>query len=215
MKVFRELSIHANADAMAAAVAGMEKALPADWVRDKAAEARTQSIPSLTKRAVYCFVWKEGDRRAAMLVLAQKDADTFYASNIVPLDRREFEHAAYNAVLEDFYDRVFRPYAERAKLEHTLSEPEADLEQWLDAHTAKLLRTFSSGANKGTGASHPADRERWNAFVLSAHQSGSTLDPSTLARWLVEVEDWSPEVAEQLALEYESGLGLLAFASGR
>ena len=32
-------------------------------------------------------------------------------------------------------------------------------------------------------------------------------------RWLVESEDWSPEIAEQLALEYESGLDLLAYAS--
>ncbi len=218
MKVFRDLYISANAETMAAAVAAMESALPPGWVRDRDAENRSLAFRASTKRATYCFARKKDKHRpAAMLVLAQKesetDPDTFYVSNIVPLERHQLEHGEYNAVLEDFYERVFKPYAESAGVEHTFTGEEASLERWMDAPTAELLRTFSDRANKGTGVSHPRDRERWNAFLLSAHQSGSTLDPSTLARWLVEAEDWSPEIAEQLALEYESGLGLLDYAS--
>jgi len=215
MNVFRDLYISANAEMMAAAIGEIEKTLPAGWIRDRAAESRIQAFPMPTKRIAYYFSCKKEKRRpAAMLILAQKDPGTFYVSNIIPIERHQLEHAEYNVVLEDFYEQVFKPYAVKAKLAHSgLTGAEAGLERWMDEATAELLRTFSSCANKGTGASHPDDRKRWNDFVLSAHRTGSKLDPSTLARWLVEEEDWSPEIAEQLALEYESGLGLLAHAS--
>ena len=148
-----------------------------------------------------------------MLILTQRDPGTFFVSNIIPIERHQLEHSEYNRVLESFYESVFKPYADKEQLEHTMTGSEAGLERWLDQPTARLLQTFSTSASRGTGASHPNDRERWNAFVLSAYQTGSSLDPATLARWLVESEDWSPEIAEQLALEYESGLDLLAYAS--
>ena len=214
MDVFRDLYISADAETMAAAVGEMEKVMPAGWARDKAAEARTQGFPSITKRATYCFTCKkEKHRPAAMLILAQKDLGTFYISNIIPIERHQLEHSEYNSVLEEFYELVFKPFAEKSKLAHTVTGPEAELERWMDERTATLLREFCANANQGTGASHPLDRERWKAFILSAHQTGSILDPSTLARWLVETEDWSPENALRLALEFESGLGLLAYAS--
>lgn len=216
MNVFRDLYINANAETMATAVGGIERALPAGWIRDKAAEASSQAFPASTKRVSYCFACnKEKRRPAAMLVLAQKDPTVFYISNIIPKERHQLEYAEYNRVFEDFYEQVFKPYAENAKLAYDVTGEEAELERWMDEPTADLLRAFSRGANKGTGASHPNDRERWNAFMLSAHRSGSKLDPSTLARWLVEAENWSPETAEQLALEYESGRGLLVYAVSR
>ncbi len=213
MTVFRDLYISANAETMAAAVAAIEKVLPADWARDRNAEVRSQAFALSTKRLAYCFACKNVDGRpAAMLILTQKDSGTFFVSNIIPIERHQLERSEYNSILENFYDRVFKPYAEKAKLEHTMTRADAGLERWLNQPTATLLQTFSASANKGTGVSHPIDRERWNAFVLSAYQTGSSLDPATLARWLVESEDWSPEIAEQLALEYESGLDLLAYA---
>jgi hypothetical protein len=80
--------------------------------------------------------------------------------------------------------------------------------------TAELLRRFSACANKGTGASHPLDRDRWNAFVVAAHHDGSRTDASDLRRWLIEVDGWAPEVADQLTVEYEYGRELLAYADG-
>jgi hypothetical protein len=213
MEVFRDLYVKADAETMAAAVAEMEKSLPAGWSRHKAAEDRIKAFPSQTQRVSYCFACKKEKRRpAAMLVLAQKDLGTFYVSNILPLEQHQLKRAEYNRVFEDFYNQLFKPHAEKVRLPHNVTEPEADLDHWMDDATAELLREFSACANKGTGASHPNDRERWNAFMLSAYRTGSKLDPSTLARWLVEAEDWSPEIAEQLALEYESGRGLLNYA---
>jgi hypothetical protein len=214
MNVFRDLYISADAATMEAAVAEMEHSIPTGWARDKVAEARTLAFSSITKRINYCFACKQEKRRpAAMVILAQKDPGTFYISNIIPIERHQLQHVEYNSVLEDFYERVFRPVAEKSNLRHKVTGGEAGLDSWMDEQTAELLRTFSTCANKGTGASHPNDRERWNAFIHAAHKTGSKLDPSTLARWLVEEEDWPPEIAEQLAFEYESGRRLLAYAS--
>jgi hypothetical protein len=52
-------------------------------------------------------------------------------------------------------------------------------------------------------------------FVLAAHRERSSLHASTLRRWLIEIEGWAPDVAEQLAIDYEYGRELLVFAEGR
>jgi len=214
MKVFRDLYVFADANTMADVVAEMEKTCPVGWSRDKAAEGRAQAFLISSGRINYCFACKSEKRRpAATVTLLQKDPETFYVSNIVPREQHQLEHDEYNAVLEDFYEKVLKPQAERAKLRHSFSGAEAGLERWMNQRTAELLRSFSAGANRGTGASHPSDRERWNAFMLSAHWTDSKLYPSALARWLVEVEEWSPVIAEQLALEYESGRRLLSYAT--
>ena len=213
MNVFRDLYVNADTEQMAAAVAEMEQAMPEGWARDTTAEARTHAFPITTKRVNYCFTCKnEKLRPAAMLILAQKNACTFYISNIIPISRHQLEHVEYNSILEDFYERVFKPYADKSKLTYSLTGADAGLERWMDKPTAELFRAFSSSGNRGTGASHPSDRERWNAFMLAAHRTKSDFDPATLARWLVEKENWSPEIAHKLALEYESGRGLLTHA---
>ena len=51
-------------------------------------------------------------------------------------------------------------------------------------------------------------------FVVAAHREGSRLDSTILRRWLIEDENWEPEVARQLAIEYEFGRDILAFADG-
>jgi hypothetical protein len=84
----------------------------------------------------------------------------------------------------------------------------------MSAAPAEKLQRFSAAANKGIGSSRSGDREKWNDFVLSAHQERSSLSPATLKRWLIEIEGWSPEVADQLAIEYQSGRELLSYAEG-
>jgi hypothetical protein len=214
MEVFRDLYISANADKMAVAVDEIEKAMPTGWKRDRAAEAGTRWDQDLTQRVAFCFSCAKDDRRSAgMLILAQKDPATFYVSNIIPTERHQLAHSEYNSILEDFYQRVFKPIAEKNGLVYSFTGAEVGLENWMSAEAAEMLRQFSTCANKGTGSSHPNDRERWNAFVLSAHRTGCTLDPSTLMRWLVEAEEWPPEIAEQLAVEYEYGRELLSYAA--
>ena len=125
---------------------------------------------------------------------------------------RRMERAEYNNILEDFVRRILGPAAQKQNITFTMTEAEAGLDRWMDESTAELLRRFSQLANMGTGAAHPNDRARWNAFVLAAHRTNCTLDGANLRRWLVEVEGWPPEIAEDLASEYETGREMVAYA---
>jgi hypothetical protein len=133
----------------------------------------------------------------------------------VPCHQHQLSYQEYNAILEEFSERLLRPHSERVGLRVELTETQADLDDWLSAEAAERLRRFSACANKSTGASHASDRERWNDFVVAAHRDRSSLSASTLRRWLIEVEGWPPEVASQLAIEYNYGRELLAFSEGR
>src|SRR4051794_33479684 len=215
MEIFRDLHINIEPDRMAETADLIERTPPTGWTRDRAAESRARAVPVLNPKPTFCFgCSREGRRPAAMLILTQKDAGTFFVSNIIPLSKHQLEHGEYNAILEDFYERVIRPYAGPAGVTASLSRGQVDLEHWMSHDAAELLRQFSACANKGTGSSHPSDRDRWNAFVVAAHRDGSRMDAADLRRWLIEVDGWPPEVADQLAVEYEYGRELLAFAAG-
>ena len=138
----------------------------------------------------------------------------FHVPNIVPVKQRELTRAQYNAVLTDFVDRVLVPVADRFQARIAITPSQQGPDDWMDAGTAENLLRFSRAANKSTGASHPADRRRWNAFLVSAHRKGDRLGADRLARWLREVEGWDMEGAYDLAAEYETAMELLAFYDG-
>jgi hypothetical protein len=212
MEVFRDLFVNIDEGGMDALVELIERSLPPGWARDREAEMRIRSTP-FAARPTYCFTCESDGRSAsARLILTERKPGTFYVSNIIPISGDRLSYAEYNDVLEEFYNNALRPSAEQSGVSATLTEAQADLDHWMTPATAEKLRAFSACANKGTGSAHPRDRERWNEFVLSAHRDGSQMDASTLQRWLVEAEGWSPEAADQLALEYEYGRELLAFA---
>jgi len=215
MEVFRDLYVSVQSDRMAAVADLIERSPPAAWARDRAAEGRMRSAPVLTHRPAFCFTCaQDGQRPSATLILSQKEGAAFHVSNIIPISRHQLTHGEYNAILEDFYERVLRPYTGTAGVTANLTGSRVELEHWMSAETAEKLRRFSACANKGTGSAHPRDRDRWNEFVVAAHQDDSRMDASDLRRWLIEVEAWPPEVADQLALEYEYGRELLTFADG-
>jgi hypothetical protein len=215
MEIFRDLYIYGGREQIAAVMAEVERSLGNGWAKDSAAEARIRSVDP-DGPAVYCFsCTREAGRPAATVFVAEKEPGLYHVSNVVPQQQHQLSYREYNAVLEEFGERLVRPLAERSGLRVELTATQADLSRWLSAGAADRLRRFTALANKGTGASHPSDRERWNDFVLAAHRDRSELDASTLRRWLVEVEGWPPEVADQLAVEYEYGRELLAFSEGR
>lgn len=214
MHVFRELSMRGDPDRLRATVAEIERMLSDGWFRDKETERQLASLPTAVQSSCFGCFDDGGNRPGATVIVTDKKPDILYVSNVIPHLRRRLNYDQYNRVLEEFYDRFVQPAAATTGCVAELTDTQADLEQWLSSAAAEKLRRFSSSANKGTGASHPQDRERWNDFVLSAHQDRSTLDASTLRRWLIEVENWPPEVADQLAVEYYYGRELLAYAEG-
>jgi hypothetical protein len=212
MEIFRDFCISADADKMAAVVEQIERSLPPSWARNPEMERMIRSSSFGTK-PTYCFTRAgDGNLPTSTLVLAQKDPESFFVSNIIPTSKHQLSYGEYNSILEEFCERALRPPAEQCGLTPVLTDAQADLDHWMSPATAEKLRAFSSGAHRSTGAAHPSDRARWNEFVLSAYQDRSRMDASTLKRWLVEVDDWAPEVADQLALEYAYGRELLTFA---
>lgn len=142
------------------------------------------------------------------LVLWQEH-DDYKVSNIVPRNVGELGIARYNAILRDFVTLVAEPAAHAGGFEIDLTPPNQTLEDWLDTEPATALRRFSRLANKSTGSAHPMDRERWYAFLIATYRVSKRLDSDQLARWLVEVDGWFPEKAQELAIDYEFALGLL------
>lgn len=214
MRVFRELFIRGEPDRLAATLAEIERTLSEGWFRDTETERQLAALPTADRSSCFGCFDDRSNRPGATVILTAKDPNTLCVSNVIPHSRRRLNYDQYNRVLEEFYERFAQPAAAKAGAVAELTDTQADLEQWLSPVAAEKLRRFSSCANKGTGASLPQDRECWNDFVLSAYQDRSTLDASTLRRWLVEVADWPPEVSDQLAVEYEYGRELLAFADG-
>lgn len=133
----------------------------------------------------------------------------YEVSNIVPLETGELGPKRYNAILQDFVERIARPAIDECGLQLELSDEYQSVEDWLSADAAEALKTFSQCANKSTGTAHSLDRSRWNRFLIEAHRSRSQLDTNLLERWLMEVEGWSDDAATKLIIEYERGRALL------
>ena len=96
-----------------------------------------------------------------------------------------------------------------------LTNDNQTIEDWVSTASAQRLRSFSGGANKSTGSSHPCDKQRWYDFVVSVHKNNDFLPASTLERWLIEEGGWGENQASELAIEYEQELGLLKYDEGR
>jgi hypothetical protein len=212
MKVFRDLYLTGSPDQIRATVAEIERSLSDRWRRDLESERRLKE-GAINGRDAYCFArTARASEPAAALFLMEQDDGSLSVTNIIPREVGELSYDQYNAVIKEFHDRFAQPAAKKTGAVVALTADEKGIDSWLSTHAAKTLQSFSSLANKSTGSGHPLDRERWFAFLLAAHDERSELDCTTLRRWLVESERWSELAAMDLAVEYEFGRELLAFA---
>jgi hypothetical protein len=212
MEVFRDMLIRGETGQIAALMDEVEASLPKGWLRDRAIEGKLRTLAMRTK-PTYSFAHDRDDRfPAATIYITEKEPELFFVSNIVPIKKHQLSYGESNALLEEFYERILRPCAEKMGVRAELTECQADLSDWLSDESAVKLRTFSMTANKRAGFLLRRDQERWLDFIVTTHREGRRLDASTLRRWLIENEGWSPEIAEQLAGEYAFGGELLAFS---
>ena len=168
---------------------------------------------ALRTRPTYSFTHDREDRFAsATIYITAREPGLFFVSNIVPIRKHQLSYGESNALLEEFYERIVRPCAEKLGVRVELTTSKADLSDWLSDEAAEKLRTFSMTANKRAGFLLPRDQERWLDFIVTTHREGRQLDASTLRRWLIENEGWSPEIADQLAGKYAFGGELLTFS---
>lgn len=215
MRIFRKFSLKGEPDRLVAVMDEIGRSLPEGWSRDGEAEAKLTAIDPSSRR-VYCFVSTgDGYLPAATLYLVGKRVGVISAANLVPLRQDRLGVHEYNEILRIFSERIAGPCARKLGVEIELTGDRADLEYWLSPEAAAKLRAFSAMANRGTGASHPLDQERWIDFLVTAHRDESRLEASDLKNWLVEIEGWPVEIADQLAGEYEFSGELLSFSAGQ
>lgn len=155
----------------------------------------------------------EGDDTAppVRVTLALQNNE-YSVANIVPEAMGQISRAQYNHVLQAFAAQLAQPAAASAALTPALSSPHVTLEQSFGDAGAKALRQFSAAANMSSGSSHPSDRQRWYRFILAVQDV--PLEGMTVGRWLMKL-GWPEEVANDLAVEFEFGQGLLDEEHGR
>lgn len=160
---------------------------------------------------VLVFGREEVGDAAPSVLLLWSDKDGYKVVNIVPAEIGSLGITNYNAILRDFSLRVAEPAARGGAFEVELSTPYESIGDWVDKDVAVALERFSRMANKSTGNSHPRDKDRWCAFLITAHKSARRLDSEMLMRWLIELEGWPADTAQGLAIDYEFGLELLSY----
>jgi hypothetical protein len=212
MEILRDLIIRGESEQLAALMDDVEKSLPPGWVRDRLIEGELRAL-SATAKPTYSFVHNRDDRfPAATIFFREQEPGLLTAANIAPLKRHRLSHRQYNTILEEFCERAIRPCAEKRGVPIELTTNQGDMSDWLSDAAAEKLRTFSTLSIQDIGCIRPEDRERWIDFIVTAHRYGSRLAPSTLRRWLVEIEGWSPGLADQLTAEYVFGGDILSFS---
>jgi hypothetical protein len=205
MKAYGNLVVRGSERALEDFIVALEKRHAGGWTRHHKREAEV-STAALGK--MYCFACTaDGARPACELWLRMHSDDSLDVSNILPQESPSLTYDQYNSVLSDFYRTCAEPAAKDVGVDVEFGNADLRLEDFVSAKTAKLLRSFSTLANRSI--LHPLDRERWNEFLASAYREGAKLDPSLLKRWLIEEEKWPEDDAITLAIEYEHARDLL------
>jgi len=211
MKVFRDLYIRLNGAKVEDLIEQFTAQCGDHWHR---ALDREKDAGSIGEKA-FSFEHTAGDGlERAGLSLFQKEGDTWYVPNIIPLDRSELSHDQYNKILENFLDTIVRPSIAGLPVTAELTGDVLFLKDVVGEDVAALLRKFSVLANKSTGSSHPCDRNRWFDFLIAVQRKRIPLDSDLLIHSLVE-DAWSEDRAHDLAIEYEFAIGLLDYKEGK
>jgi hypothetical protein len=169
-------------------------------------EARPHFLP---RSDVIVFQRSADDDLVGVSLFLVENSNGYEVTNIVPVETGRLEISDYNWALNDFIRRIAQPARLAGDFTIEVSQPAEGLTDWMSEGAARALIVFSKAANKATNATHPLDRQRWEAFLIAAHRDRTPLNTQLLRRWLCTVEDWPDEVAEQLAIEFETGMSLL------
>jgi len=211
MKVFRDLFIHLNGFRIDSLIDLFTEKCVNNWQR---ALDREKNAGIIGEKA-FSFEHTQGDDlERAGLSLFQKDGDTWYVPNIIPLDSSELSHDQYNKILENFLETIVRPSITGLPVTTNLTGDVLFLKDVVGEDVAALLHKFSVLANKSTGSSHPCDRNRWFDFLIAVQRKHISLNTDLLINSLME-DGWSEDRAHDLAIEYEFAIGLLDYKEGK
>jgi hypothetical protein len=205
MKVYQDLILRGNRQALDSFIAELDRHLTDGWTRKHAREAEV-SKEAFGK--MYCFACTaKVDRPACELWVATHSDGGLYVSNILADELSSLTYDQYNDILANFNEACIGPAAKASGVAVELGKPDPQLDDFLSDGTAAMLRSFSRLANRSI--LHPLDEKRWKEFLVSAHREEATLDGPMLRRWLTEEERWPEDQAIRLANEYEQARALL------
>lgn len=207
MKTFKDVYIRVGEAGIVDYIKDVTAALEKPWKRAYENEENSKYLGEVA----FCFQ-REGDSMlpAAGLSIFQKDSNTWYIPNVVPIESGQLSYDEYNEIITEFYNSCLAPTSEKSGIAVDISTGELNDEDIVGETSAKLLKAFSSCANKSTGSSHPLDRERWFAFLIEASKSQDEIDTGDLKR-LLQQQGWSEEIALDLVIEFEFGRDLIKY----
>ncbi len=208
MQIYSDLTITGNENALAELLARFDRSGGSlAWERDMAVEAQL-GIPVVGRELRGYKQTNEEAETPAHLWLKVSPRE-LEVTNIVPDKQSELSKEAYYKLIVSFRNTVL---AVAPDLPIKVSDPVLDVApgELLTESGYKLLRTFSTLANRSTGVAHPRDRERWNAFIIELHRRRVKVAPDDLQRVLIEHENWPEAKAGELAFLFESEQSLLS-----
>ena len=129
--------------------------------------------------------------------------------NIVPTAIQSLGICGYNDALKDFQEQLIDAENAEIPIDVRTTERYQSVTDWMSPEAVDALQSFSTAANRYTVESHPADAARWRKFVIADFHSPRRMNTSLFGRWLIEVERWPDDEAQELSTDREKGLDLL------
>jgi hypothetical protein len=207
MKTTNEVTIRGERTHLERLLARLEALLRDGWRRNREAEERRGRRGALVPWN-YCFsCTAKGDRPAAGLWIHARRPNELYVSNVVPLEKQELSEEESNRLLTEFEREFLGPAAAQVGVDTEVVQHRLTLEDDLSPEAVRLMRAFSTSANRE--CLHSNDRRRWNAFLVRVHHDESLFDPALLDEWLRQ-EGWPEDTRRQLVGDYEAARSLLS-----
>ncbi len=153
-----------------------------------------------------CFEYISLDYGRVGFTIFQRNENTLFVPNIVPLDKSQLTIQEYNQTLDSFVTDVLSANQYDGNFEIVLSDDEITLQNEIDEESYKKFKSFSNLLVNFGGITHPRDKERWMDFIISTYDMN--IDSSLLTISLIN-EGFTHEYADKLVEEYEFGSALL------
>lgn len=208
--VFQDMALEGPVSGRPALREALIAATTDPWRTDLERSAQVKEYAPGTEDVILFRRDALGEIPAVGLTLWSTDTG-YYVPNIAPLEFGSLTFTQYNAILNDFIDRIAKPVANKFGFSVTTTAAYQAPDDWTSSEAAVKLRRFSGAANKSTLAGHPMDERRWFDFIVEVHRSDKKIDAGRLARWLHETDGWDETSAHELAGDFEKALALLEY----
>ncbi len=206
----RDLVVFGEPGALESLIDRIESRLSDGWSHDRERAAQLQSVSGDRERLFWFVCPASAEHAEAALVMALEGRRLSIAT-IFTCEEVQPTLEQYNAILAEFDLKFLAQEASEANLTVELTSDERTIEQALGPEGMKLLRRFSTCANKSIR--HPSDDGCWVEFLIYYfRRPRDHFDLALLSTWLRE-DDWSSNKVSELMYDCEvvrNALGLLA-----